>query len=93
MFSPAPYRDVPCDELREELRLTTEQRDADIEAQRSGKVRSFSVGVVIGLPPLYLHTSTGHEADVARGKGLVEAIEYEIDRRCDGPSEGQQPPE
>ena len=92
MFSPAPYRDVPCDDLREELSLATVQRDADVEAQRSGKARAFSVSLVLGLPPLRLDTFTGHEADVARSKGLVSAIEYEIDRRCDGPPEDEQTP-
>lgn len=73
MFSPAPYGAVPCDDLREELRLATLQRDADVDAPKPGKVRSFSGSLVLGLPPLRLDTLTGHEADVARSKGLGSA--------------------
>ena len=89
MFSPAPYRDVPCDDLREELSLATMQREADIETQMSAQAKTFSMSLVLGLPPVRLDASTGHEGDVARSKGIVSAIEYEIDRRCDGPVEGE----
>ena len=74
------YKDLSCSELRNELRLATEQRDAYVERQKGNRTRDglLNTFVLIGAGAI----TSDHEEEVARTKGLVIALEGEMSDRC-----------
>lgn len=78
--STIPYKDLSCDELRTELRIATEQRDAYVKKQKGNRTRDGWLNALI-IPGAGAVTSD-HEDEVAQSKGRVIALEGEIVARC-----------
>lgn len=78
--SPVQLKDFPCNELRFELGIAQEQRDAYVKRQSGNRTRDTLLNVLV-LPGLGAATGD-HETEVAQSKGRVVAIEREIATRC-----------
>ena len=79
-ISPIQFKDLSCDELKLELRLAIEQRDAYIRRQKGNRTRDTLLNVLV-LPGLGA-VASDHEIEVADAKGMVVALEREIAKRC-----------
>lgn len=78
--SPIAFKDLTCAELKLELRLATERRDAYINRQKSNRTRDTVLNILV-LPGLGAATSD-HEDEVAQSKGTVITLEGEMAKRC-----------
>ena len=79
--SAAPYSDLSCDQLKSELRIAIDQRDAYVKKQKGNRTRDILLNslVLVGSGAI----TSDHEDEVANSKGKVLMLEGMIDAKCE----------
>lgn len=78
--STAPYNDLTCDQLKNELRIAVDQRDAYVKRQKGNRTRDILLNslVLVGSGAI----TSDHEEEVANSKGKVLMLEGMIESKC-----------